>query len=173
MPPDRFCGREVSVYGYTLTNFDGYGIFSEKWRDIMMEKITAEMLVDKGICPTCYDRTHDLCVFGDTSEQSLYKNDLFECLLISNPRTPGHAIITTMDHYKDMMELPDDLCREVYAFARRVMIALKEVYHAESVYLCTMCDGPMNHFHVQMLPRYAYERRGSRNFLRETRRICA
>ncbi len=29
-----------------------------------------------------------------------------------------------------------------------------------------MCDGPMNHFHVQMIPRYAYEQRGSRNFVK-------
>jgi hypothetical protein len=47
------------------------------------------------------------------------------------------------------------------------MIALKEVYGAESVYICSMCDGPMNHFHVQMIPRYAHERRGSRNFVKE------
>lgn len=132
-----------------------------------MEQLTAESLTDRGICPTCFDRSHDFCVFGDTSEQTLYENDQFICLLISNPRTPGHAIITTRDHYKDMMELPDDLCREVYSFARRAMVALREVYEAESVYLCTMCDGPMNHFHLQMLPRYRHERRGSRNFVRE------
>ena len=66
-----------------------------------------------------------------------------------------------------MMELPDALCKEIYSFARRTMQAIKEVYGAESVYLCTMCDGPMNHFHVQMIPRYAYERRGSRNFVKE------
>jgi diadenosine tetraphosphate (Ap4A) HIT family hydrolase len=46
------------------------------------------------------------------------------------------------------------------------MRALKEVYGAESVYLCTMCDGPMNHFHVQLIPRYEYEKRGSKNFVK-------
>lgn len=47
------------------------------------------------------------------------------------------------------------------------MIALKKVYGAESVYLCTMCDGPINHFHVQLIPRYSYEKRGSGNFVKE------
>ena len=132
-----------------------------------MNRLSAGELVDLGICPTCYDRAHDRCIFGDPQQRILYKNDRFECLLISNPRAPGHAIITTKQHYKDMMELPDDLCREIFTFAKDVMCALKEVYSAECVYLCTMCDGPMNHFHVQMIPRYAHERRGSQNFIKE------
>ena len=132
-----------------------------------MSKLTPADLVDMGICPTCYDREHGRCLYGDPAERMLFDNEQFECLLISNPRAPGHAIISTKAHYKDTMELPDDLCREIYSFARRVMIALKEVYGAESVYICSMCDGPMNHFHVQMIPRYAHERRGSRNFVKD------
>ena len=30
-----------------------------------------------------------------------------------------------------------------------------------------MCDGPMNHFHIQLIPRYSYERRGSKNFVKK------
>lgn len=116
--------------------------------------ITAAELTDRGICPTCYDKAHNRCVFGDPSERMLFKNDRFECLLISNPRAPGHTIITTTEHYKDMMELPDDHCKEIYGFARVAMCALRFVYRAESVYLCTICDGPMNHFHLQLIPRY-------------------
>lgn len=132
-----------------------------------MKNLTPAELVDMGICPTCYDREHGHCLYGDPTEKILYENERFACLLIGNPRAPGHAIISTKDHYKDMMELPDELCREIYGFARQAMCALKQVYGAESVYLCTMCDGPMNHFHVQMIPRYAYEKRGSRNFVKE------
>lgn len=132
-----------------------------------MHNLTPAELVDMGICPTCYDREHGHCLYGDPVERMLYENDLFECLLIGNPRAPGHSIISTKVHYKDMMELPDALCRDIYSFAQRTMVALKQVYGAESVYLCTMCDGPMNHFHVQMIPRYDYERRGSRNFVKE------
>lgn len=46
------------------------------------------------------------------------------------------------------------------------MRVLKEVYESESVYLCTMCDGPMNHFHIQLIPRYSFEKRGSKNFVK-------
>lgn len=131
-----------------------------------MSTVTPAALVDQGICPTCYDRTHDRCLYGDPTDRILFENDRFTCLLITNPRCPGHTIISTKQHYKDMMDLPPELCSEIYTFAQRVMITLKTVYGAESVYLCTMCDGPMNHFHVQMIPRYAHEQRGSRNFIK-------
>ena len=125
------------------------------------------MLVDSGICPTCYNREHNNILYGDCSDKIIFDNELFECMLVGNPRAAGHTAIISKRHYKDMMEIPDDLCREVYVFAKKVMCVLKTVYGAESVYLCTMCDGPMNHFHVQLIPRYANEKRGSRNFVKE------
>ena len=132
-----------------------------------MEKLTPAELTDRGICPTCYNKEHDNCLYGDISDKLLYENDLFECFLVGNPRAKGHTAISSKKHYKDMMEIPDDLCKEVYVFAKKVMNVLKEVYKSESVYLCTMCDGPMNHFHIQLIPRYDFEKRGSKNFVKE------
>ncbi len=132
-----------------------------------MEKITPSMLTDKGICPTCYNKEHNYCLSGDNKDKMLYENNLFECFLVGNPRADGHTIISSKKHYKDMLEIPDDLCKEIFIFAKRIMIILKEVYSAESIYLCTMCDGLMNHFHVQLIPRYSFEQRGSKNFVKE------
>ena len=128
--------------------------------------LTAAELTDVAICPTCYDRSHNHILYGDPAETTLYENDLFTCVLIGGPRALGHTCIISKEHFKDMMEIPDDLCAAVYFFAKKAMKALKQVYGAESVYLCTMCDGPMNHFHVQLIPRYACEKRGSRNFVK-------
>ena len=128
--------------------------------------VTVEMLVDTGICPTCYDRSHNHVLYGDPAEKTLYENDLFTCVLIGAPRAPGHCAIISKEHFKDMTAIPDDLCAAVYVFAKKAMNALKTVYGAESVYLCTMCDGPMNHFHVQLIPRFASEKRGSKNFVK-------
>ena len=47
--------------------------------------LTVAELVDMGICPTCYDRSHNGALYGDCSEQTLYENDLFICLLIGYP----------------------------------------------------------------------------------------
>jgi len=126
-------------------------------------------LTDRGICPTCYNRAHGCCLTGDQQEITLYENQLFSCLLVKNPRAAGHAILVSQEHYKDMMDIPDQLCREAFVFAKKAMNAIKEVYQAESIYLCTMCDGPMNHFHLQLIPRYADEKRGSANFVKTRR----
>ena len=128
--------------------------------------ISPAILTDLGICPTCYDIENNKCFYGNISDKFLFENNDFECFLASNPRANGHVIISTKKHYKDMMEIPDELCSNVFVFAKRVMNILKDVYGSESVYLCTMCDGPMNHFHVQLIPRYNFEKRGSKNFVK-------
>ncbi len=129
-------------------------------------KISAAILTDLGICPTCYDKENNNILYGDNSYKMLYEDDLLECFFVGNPRAKGHVAISTKKHYKDMMEIPDDLCSEIYIFAKKVMNILKDVFKAKSVYLCTMCDGKMNHFHVQLIPRYSYEKRGSKNFVK-------
>lgn len=132
-----------------------------------LRKLTAGELVDMGICPTCFDNENNHCVYGDNSQRLIFKNMDFEVFLVGNPRADGHTAISSIKHYKDMLEIPDDLCQEIFLFAQKCMQVLKEVYKAESVYLCTMCDGPMNHFHIQLIPRYSYEKRGSKNFVKE------
>ena len=94
------------------------------------------------------------------------EDDNFECFLIGNPRAEGHVAISTKKHFKDMMEIDDTTCQDIFVLAKKVMRVLKEVYESESVYLCTMCDGPMNHFHIQLIPRYSFEKRGSKNFVK-------
>lgn len=37
---------------------------------------------------------------------------------------------------------------------------------AVRVYMCTMCDGLNNHCHIQLIPRYAFESIGSKNFVK-------
>lgn len=138
-----------------------------------MKELTPAMLTDKGICPTCYDKENNHILYGDNSDKMLFENDLFECFLVGNPRADGHTIISSKKHYKDMMEIPDDLCKEVFLFAKKMMNIIKNVYGAESVYLCTMCDGPMNHFHLQLIPRYSNELRGSKNFVKERKEYKA
>lgn len=130
------------------------------------EGLIAAMLTDAGICPTCFNREHHGCLYGDDSEKILYEDDLIACFLVGDPRAEGHTAISSKKHYKDMMEIPDDLCEHVFTFAKKAMSILKAVYNSESVYLCTMCDGPMNHFHIQLIPRYIHEKRGSKNFVK-------
>ena len=71
-----------------------------------------------------------------------------------------------MQHYHDMSEAPDYINEKIIRFAKRFMNIIKEVYGCERVYMCTMCDGPNNHYHIQLIPRYSDEKRGSGNFVK-------
>ena len=129
-------------------------------------QVTNADLTDSGICPTCFDRNNNNVLYGDNSDKIIYEDDKFECFLVGNPRADGHVAISTKKHFKDMMEIDDETCKEIFLISKKLMNIIKKVYNSESVYLCTMCDGPMNHFHVQLIPRYSFEKRGSKNFVK-------
>ena len=123
-------------------------------------------VVDSGICPTCFDKQNNHILYGNNADKMIFENDKFECFLVGNPRADGHVAIITKKNFKDMMEIDDETCKEIFLMAKKLMNLLKETYNAESVYLCTMCDGPMNHFHLQLIPRFSFEKRGSKNFVK-------
>lgn len=129
-------------------------------------KVTNRELTDSGICPTCFNRENNEVLYGSNADKVIYEDDKFECFLVGNPRCEGHVAISTKKHFKDMMEIDDETCKEIFLLAKKLMNVIKDTYVSESVYLCTMCDGPMNHFHLQLIPRYSYEKRGSDNFVK-------
>lgn len=129
-------------------------------------KITIAEIIDSGICPTCFDKENNHILYGYNEDKMLYEDDYFECFFVGNPRSNGHTAISTKRHFKDMMEIDDDTCTKIFLLAKKVMNILKEEFQSESIYLCTMCDGPMNHFHIQLIPRYSKEERGSKNFVK-------
>ena len=108
-------------------------------------KVAVEDIVDSGICPTCFDKQNNHILYGDNTDKMIYEDDKFECFLVGNPRSDGHVAISTKKHFKDMMEIDDETCNEIFLLAKKVMNVLKEVYNAESVYLCTMCDLSLIH----------------------------
>ena len=130
------------------------------------KEINVGDIVDNGICPTCFDKANNHVLYGENEDKMLYEDEDFECFLVGNPRANGHVAISTKVHYKDMMDISDEICIKIFLLAKKVMNIIKEVYVSESVYLCTMCDGPMNHFHIQLIPRYSFEKRGSKNFVK-------
>lgn len=151
--------------GNNMNNLKDYST-SEIIKMIEEGKVTNADLTDSGICPTCFNKQNNDCLYGDNTSKILYEDEDLECYLVGNPRTNGHAIVAPKAHYKDLMECPPDLYTKVMLKAQILAITIKKVYSSESVYLVTMCDGPMNHFHVQLIPRYANELRGSKNFVK-------
>lgn len=124
-------------------------------------------LTDLGICPTCLNRKYNGAIYGDNTNTIIYEDGEIECFFVANPRADGHMCISTIQHYHDMSEAPDHLNEKIVRFAKQFMIIIKSVYQCERVYMCTMCDGLNNHYHIQLIPRYSYEKRGSINFVKQ------
>ena len=129
-------------------------------------KLTPGELTDMGICPTCFNRECGGALYGDDTDTVIYRDEDIECFFVKNPRAAGHAAISTAVHYHDMSEAPDATNEKIVRFSAALMRIIREAYGCERVYLCTMCDGPNNHYHVQLIPRYANEKRGSTNFVK-------
>ena len=129
-------------------------------------KMTPGELTDMGICPTCLDRVTGKRLYGDDKLLKTYEDEDIECLFVPNPRAKGHMMISTQKHYHDLSEAPDEINEKIIRFVKKYMAIIKEVFQCERVYLCTMSDGPMNHYHVQLIPRYSNEERGSKNFVK-------
>lgn len=129
-------------------------------------KLTPATLVDMGVCPTCLNRKYGGAIYGDTTQTLFYEDGDIECFFVKNPRADGHICISSIKHFHDMSEAPDFLNEKIVRFSKALMNIIKSVYGCERVYLCTMCDGPNNHYHVQLIPRYKDEKRGSGNFVK-------
>lgn len=139
--------------------------FTEKEIEELL-KLSFKDLVDAGICPTCFDKITNGAFFGDDSKTKFYEDEDIVCSFVSNPRAEGHIMIGSKVHYHDMSEAPDYLNEKIIRYAKKLMNVIKETYNCERVYFCTMCDGPANHYHVQLIPRYSFEERGSTNFVK-------
>lgn len=131
-----------------------------------LKTLSPAELTDMGVCPTCFDRATNHSLYGDDSNLKTYEDEDIECLFVPNPRAVGHMMISTKAHYHDMAEAPDSINEKIVRFSKAYMNIIKEVYGCVRVYLCTMADGPMNHYHIQLIPRYADEKRGSENFVK-------
>lgn len=129
-------------------------------------KMTSGELIDLGICPICFNRENNGAIYGDNSDALIYEDNDIECCLVKNPRGKGHMCISTINHYSDLSEAPDYINEKIIRFTKAFMKISKEVYQCERVYLCSMCDVPNNHYHVQLIPRYSYKKRDSTNFVK-------
>ena len=129
-------------------------------------KLSPGELTDLGICPTCFNRETGGALYGDNTDKLVYSDEDIECFFVGNPRAVGHMCISAVEHYHEMSEAPDAINEKIVRFAKRLMKILCRVYSCERVYLCTMCDGLNNHYHVQLIPRYTNEKRGSTNFVK-------
>ncbi|MBI5931130.1 MAG: HIT family protein [Chloroflexi bacterium] len=121
-----------------------------------------EALRQQGICYVCHDlQTGEL--FG--AQSVIYEDADFRVVLELHPRMVGHTIVLYKPHREDVSELTNSETAHVFQMCVKVIQAIKQALGAEKVYMVTMCDGPINHLHIQLLPRYPDEPIGSKRLV--------
>ena len=129
-------------------------------RDALMRRIAE--LRRQGVCYACHDlATGEL--FRD--QHVVYEDNDVRAALELYPRMRGHTIVLFKPHREDFTELMEGEAGRVFGFCVLLARAIKEGLGAEKVYLNTMCDGGINHFHVQLFPRYPGDPIGSERFV--------
>jgi diadenosine tetraphosphate (Ap4A) HIT family hydrolase len=135
----------------------------ESWeyeREQLNQRIAAARR--QGLCYSCYDLATG-SIFGN--QAVIYDNERFRVVLDPYPRMVGHTMVVYKPHREDVSELSQEEIGHLFQFCLQVVHALKTALHAEKVYLNTMCDGSINHVHIQLFPRYAGDTMGSKRFV--------
>jgi len=129
-------------------------------RESLKDRI--EALRQQGLCYICYDQ----CT-GQLFRQQpvIYEDEQFKVVLDLYPRTRGHTIVIYKPHREDISQLTEDETAKLFQLCVRLVSAIKQALGAVKVYLNTMCDGAINHIHVQLLPRYEGDSIGSKRFV--------
>jgi histidine triad (HIT) family protein len=113
------------------------------------------------ICPFCLIAagTDDQGIWTKQSDV-VYRSDTATAFISARwwPNNAGHVIIIPNQHIENIYVMPQTLHGELYEIARRLAIAMKQVYH---------CDGTSTrqhnepggyqeiwHFHLHVFPRY-------------------
>lgn len=138
----------------------------QKNRAAIGERIKA--FNETGVCYQCRDLETGGSVFG---EQCVVTDEPdVRAVLALDPRAPGHTIVVWKPHAHDFTELDDDATARLFIVCRNVARAIRgSIAGVERVYQVTMCDGPVNHLHIQLIPRYAGTANGSARLV-DTRR---
>jgi histidine triad (HIT) family protein len=103
------------------------------------------------------------CIFckianGEIPSSTVYEDSDFRVILDLNPASPGHALILPKEHYRDLTELPAELCGKAFCLAGKIGRGMMKG-------LC--CSGfnvvqnngisagqTVFHFHIHIIPRY-------------------
>ena len=116
----------------------------------------------RGVCYIC----HDLAT-GEVFPHLpvIHDDERFRVVLDLNLKAHGQMTVVYKPDRADFTELMPEETAALITLCTRVANAITQGLGAEKVYLVTMCDGEINHLHVQLLPRYPGEAIGSKRLV--------
>ncbi len=101
----------------------------------------------------------DKCIFCHKEEivtDFVYEDDLVMAFMDMEPINQGHVLLVPKEHFLDVDEIPDKLLAHLMTVSKKIVSALKEIYHPDG-YSIMQNGGAFNdvgHYHLHIFPRY-------------------
>lgn len=99
------------------------------------------------------------CVFCHKEQlvtDIVYEDEKVMAFMDMEPINEGHVLLVPKEHYLDVDEMPDELLFHLMIVSKKIVAALKEIYHADG-YSMMQNGGKFNdvgHYHLHIFPRY-------------------
>jgi histidine triad (HIT) family protein len=95
---------------------------------------------------------------GTAKASIVAQNEALLVLISPMPLNPGHALVVTRRHVRDLYELPDELAGPILSMAARIARAAKRAFFADGITL-RQHNEPAGgqevfHFHLHVIPRF-------------------
>lgn len=112
---------------------------------------------------------HDDCIFckiahGEIPSSTIYEDEDFRVFLDLNPAARGHALIVPKEHYADLFELDEELCKKAMVLEKRLAVKMKAVLGSDGFNLMQnngeAAGQTVFHFHLHLIPRYKDDKAG-------------
>ena len=99
------------------------------------------------------------CIFchkENLTTDIVYEDELVMAFMDMDPINEGHVLLVPKNHYLDVDELPDEVLTHLMLISKKLVAALKEIYHPDG-YTIMQNGGRFNdvgHYHLHIFPRY-------------------
>ena len=89
------------------------------------------------------------------NSKELYQDDFVIAIMDINPKTIGHTLIITKEHYDDYTTVPAEILAHINRVAKRLSDALMEKLGASGMTMCVNYGTAqeVKHYHMHLLPQ--------------------
>jgi histidine triad (HIT) family protein len=112
-------------------------------------------------CPLCAIRDGIEGDFPYTKQADIfYKDEYLTAIIASHwwPTNQGHVLIFPNVHQENIFDIDENLLAKINSFAKKVAIALKEIYRCDGITIRQNNESPGDqdvwHYHLHIFPRY-------------------
>ena len=103
------------------------------------------------------------CIFckiikGEIPSSKLYENDKVFAFLDIAPVNKGHSLVIPKEHHETLMDIPDELLKEVSVVVKKISSAVKKAVNADGISIgqsnYKAAGQVVPHLHFHIMPRF-------------------